>query len=76
MKWVFLEMLVTVTAADFWVVSLYDFPFYCNFPKGISSVNVFLLQLIANLHTYAREEVDIFCSSCNLRLFVRIFFSW
>lgn len=55
-------MLVTaaVAASDFWVVSLYDFPFYCNFSKGCSSVNVFLLQLIADLHIYARKEVDIF----------------
>lgn len=55
-------MLVTVSvaAANSLVVSLYDFPFYCSFPKHISSVNVLLLQLIANLHTYAIEDVDFF----------------
>lgn len=51
---------VSVVVANFWVASLYDFPFYCSFPKDISSVNVLLLQLIANLHTYAIEEVDFF----------------
>lgn len=61
MKWIFLEMLITVSvAANFWVASLYDFPFYCSFPKDISCVKVLLLQLIANLHTYAIEEVDFF----------------
>lgn len=49
---------VSVTAANFWVASLYDFPFYCSFPKDILSVNELLLQLIANLHTCAIEEVE------------------
>lgn len=72
----FLEMLVafSAAAANFWVASLYDFPFYCSFPKDISSVNV-LLQLIANLHTCVIEEVEFFCSSCKWRLFVRVTFS-
>lgn len=49
----FLEVLVAVStaAADFWVVSLCGFPFYCSSPQGGSSVNGFLLQIIANLHS-------------------------